>query len=125
MADIAELTKLAISFRDEREWKRFHTPKNMMLGLFVEAAELAEHVQYFDGEELDAYIRRYRQEIGEEMADVLYWLLLMSHELKIDLNQAFKDKMKKNALKYPAPKNGELVGKFAAKLKTAKEITGL
>ena len=97
---LSNLTKQVISFRNKRNWKQY-PPKSSMLSLFVEAGELAEHFQYLDGEELEDYIEKFRKDIGEEMSDVLYWLLIMSHDLEIDLEDAFLKKMKKNGVKYP------------------------
>ena len=77
---LEELTKLVLAFRDERRWERYHDPKNLALGIFVEAAELAEHFQYLDGPELKEHIELFREEIGEEISDVLYWVLLTAHQ---------------------------------------------
>ncbi len=106
-SSLKELTKLIAVFRAERHWKRFRNSKELILGLFIETAELAEHFQYLEGEELQQHIELFKDDIGEELADVLYWVLLTAHELEIDLDETFRDKMKKNALKYPRPEGGE------------------
>lgn len=116
MADITTLQKQVVAFRDARNWKKYHTPKGLVLGLLVELGELAEHVQYLDGKELSDYIESHRAEIGDEIIDVLYWLLIAADEFEIDLSRAFKNKMKKNALKYPVSQNGKEVGKLIHKL---------
>jgi dCTP diphosphatase len=102
MSDIKRLTKSAIKFRDERDWKKFHNPKDNALSLVLEAVEVLEHFQWKNGSELDEYIASHKIEIADELADVLHWVLLMSHELDIDIIQAFEDKMKRNEIKYPA-----------------------
>lgn len=104
MSDISELTKIILEFRDKREWKHFHTPKDMAISLALEAAEVLEHFQWKNEEEIKEYLKNYKEHIGEELSDVLWWVLLMSHDLKIDLKDAFIKKMQKNELKYPVEK---------------------
>lgn len=101
---IAELTKLAIAFRDERDWKQFHNPKDMALSLVLEAAEVLELMQWKNGRELDEHLSRNRQKLAEELSDVMFWVLAMSNDLEIDLGAAFKAKLIANARKYPIDK---------------------
>lgn len=105
MRDIQKLTKSILKFRNERDWKQFHKPKDMALSLALEAAEVLEHFQWKNGKELEKYIKTHKREIGEELSDVLFWVLLMSHEFRIDLVKAFNEKMLKNAQKYPVEKS--------------------
>ena len=102
--DIKKLTDLIIAFRQERDWKQFHTPKNMAISLTLEATEVLEHFQWQTNEELAEYIKTHKRDIGEELADVLFWVLIMSHDFDIDIISAFKAKMEKNAQKYPVEK---------------------
>jgi len=104
MADINELTKKIIAFRNERDWKQFHNPKDVALSLVLEATEVMEHFQWKNKEEMEKYIKTNKAEIGEELADVLYWVLLMSHDLKIDISKALEMKIIKNEEKYPVKK---------------------
>lgn len=104
MKSINELTKKIVSFRDAREWKQFHNPKDVALSLLLEAAELLEHFQWKSKEEMEKYVKVSKQEIGEELADVLYWVLLMSHDLNIDILDALAKKIRKNEIKYPIKK---------------------
>lgn len=105
MADIKELQKKVIAFRDARDWKQFHNQKDMALSLVLEAAEVLEHFQWRATKaDIEKYVKAHKKEIGEELADVLYWILVMSHDLGIDLNEAFERKMEKNAKKYPVAK---------------------
>lgn len=101
MSDIKELTEKIIRFRDERNWRQFHDPKDLALSLSLEAAEVLEHFQWRNGAELERYVEAHKGEIAEELADVLYWVLLMSHDLGIDILKASEEKLQKNALKYP------------------------
>lgn len=104
MSDFQLFTSKIIKFRNDRDWKKFHKPKDLAISLMLEAAEVAEHFQWRSHEELDEYISSHKDEIGEELADVLYWILLMSHDLNIDLPKSLEEKMKKNEIKYPVAK---------------------
>ncbi|MDP3093577.1 MAG: nucleotide pyrophosphohydrolase [bacterium] len=104
MSDIKKLTEKIIKFRNERDWKQFHNPKDVALSLVLEAGEVVEHFQWKNKEEIDKYIGTNKADIGEELADVLYWVLLMSHDLKIDILDALDKKIKKNEEKYPLKK---------------------
>lgn len=100
-----ELQKLIVKFRDARDWKQFHTPKDLSLSLVLEAAEVMEHFQWKSEAEIAKYIKTNKADIGEELADVLAYVFLLAHELDIDLPKAYKAKLKKNAAKYPVSKS--------------------
>lgn len=104
MTKIEKLTKRIINFRDARDWKQFHNPKDVALSLSLEAAEVLEHFQWRNGAELDEYIEKNKEHLGDELADVLYWILLMSHDLNIDISEAISRKMDKNEEKYAVEK---------------------
>ena len=101
---IAELTQIAVRFRDERQWKQFHNPKDLALTLALEAAEVLEHVQWRNARELEAHLRDRKSDVADELADVLHVVLLLAEHLDIDLADAFVRKMAKNAKKYPVEK---------------------
>lgn len=105
MSDIEELQKRIIAFRDARDWKQFHNPKDVAISLILEAGELLEHFQWKSAEEMQQHIGKQKEEISDELADVLYWILLMSHDLDIDVGAALKKKMEKNEAKYPVQKS--------------------
>lgn len=98
------LTKRIIAFRDARDWKQFHNPKDVSLSLVLEASEVMEHFQWKNKEEMDKYIIDAKEDISDEIADVLYWVLLLSHDLKIDPLKALDKKISKNEAKYPVEK---------------------
>jgi NTP pyrophosphatase (non-canonical NTP hydrolase) len=104
MSKIDNLANRIIKFRDARDWKQFHNPKDVSLSLVLEAGEVMEHFQWKNKEEMEKYIVTNKDDIGEELADVLYWVLLMSHDLKIDVLKALEKKIKKNEDKYPVEK---------------------
>jgi NTP pyrophosphatase (non-canonical NTP hydrolase) len=102
-----QLTKLQDQlekFREERNWKQFHNPKDLAISLNLEAAEVLEHFQWKNPEEISDYIQSRKEYIADELADVFYWLLLIARDLDIDLVQSFQRKMEKNAAKYPIEK---------------------
>src|SRR5687768_4695109 len=103
-ATISELTQLAIKFRDERDWKQFHNPKDMALSLALEASEVLELMQWKNSEELQRHLEANRARLSEELSDVLFWVLAMANDFSIDLGEAFKQKLIKNAAKYPIGK---------------------
>ena len=104
MADTDKLIKKILAFRDARDWKQFHNPKDLAISLVLEAGEVMEHFQWKSKEEVLEYAKTHKEEIGEELADVQNYLLLLSHDLGIDLEKAVLKKMKKNELKYPISK---------------------
>ena len=102
--NLGELQAELRHFAAERDWQPFHTPKNLSTALLVEAAELAEIFQWQTPEESriaheDAVAK---QRIGEEVADVLLYLLQVADHCQIDVSQAVRDKLALNAVKYPA-----------------------
>lgn len=105
MAQLEDLTKTIVAFRDAREWRQFHNPKDMAISLALEAAELMELFQWKTDKQLSHWTKTQKSRIGEELADVLYWILLMSHDLKIDIAASLRSKMKQNADKYPVEKS--------------------
>jgi NTP pyrophosphatase (non-canonical NTP hydrolase) len=103
-AALDDLTKLVLEFREERDWKQFHNPKDMALSLSLEAGEVMELMQWRNGAELDEHLRASKERLGEELADVLGWLLLLAHDQQIDLGEAFEKKIELNKRKYPVDK---------------------
>jgi len=104
MSEIKDLTDKIVQYRDARDWKQFHNPKDLALSLVLEASEVLEHFQWKSPEEIEKYIHEHKSDIAEEVADVLYWVLLISHDLNIDIKEAFNQKMDQNEKKYPVDK---------------------
>ncbi len=100
-SDIESLTKKIIDFRDKRDWKQFHNAKDMAISLSLEAGEVLEHFQWKSREEIAGYIKKNKDEIAEELADTLYWILLISNDLDIDIKKSLEKKMIQNEKKYP------------------------
>ena len=104
MRTIDELTQKVIAFRDARDWKQFHNPKDVALSLVLEAGEVMEHFQWRSESDIKEYLKSNKSLVGEELADVLYWVLLLSHDLDIDIEKALAGKLVKNGKKYPLKK---------------------
>ena len=92
-------------FRDDREWMQFHDPKNMAIGVVLEATELLEHFQWKDKKEAEEYVADHKEEVSDEIADVAIYLVELADNLGIDLEKAMEAKLAKNALKYPIEKS--------------------
>jgi NTP pyrophosphatase (non-canonical NTP hydrolase) len=106
--DFNALQQTLRHFAAEREWQAFHTPKNLAMALMVEAAELAEIFQWMTPEQSQAaHLDRVVQEqIGDEVADVLLYLLQLADHSGIDLKRAIGRKLQKNAKKHPPTRPG-------------------
>ena len=102
-----DLTKQLIEFRDARDWRQFHSLKDLILSLSLEASELLELAQWKPEEkfEKEARTEPLQQRLREECADVLLYLLLIAERSGIDLQQAAADKIKSNNVKYPVEKS--------------------
>lgn len=96
-----ELTQALRRFADERDWERYHTPKNLAAALIVEAGELLEHFQWLTQEESLHLSPEAKQEVAHEVADVLIYLTRLADRLGIDMLAAASEKMGLNARKYP------------------------
>jgi len=101
---IEDLQKQIRQFVDEREWNQFHNPKDLSISLTLEAAEVLEHFQWKNDAEMIKHATDNKDAVGEELADTLYWVLLLANKLDVDLNEVFEKKMTKNAAKYPIAK---------------------
>lgn len=91
-------------FAEERDWDKFHSPKNLAAALSVEAAELLEHFQWLTESESASLSNEKRLEVSEELADVLLYLIRLADKLDIDLVQSAEQKLLRNAEKYPVEK---------------------
>ena len=91
-------------FADLREWNQFHSPKNLSMALSVEAAELVEHFQWLTEEQSKNLPKDKLNEVANELADTLLYLVRLADKLDIDLLSAAQDKMELNEQKYPVDK---------------------
>ena len=101
---LSKLTQRVLRHRDERDWAQFHTPKELAVSLVVEAAELLALMQWKTGEELKAVVEKRREQVRDELADVLHSVLLLASDLGVNLGDALEQKLEKDAKKYPIEK---------------------
>ena len=100
-AILPDLTARILAFREARDWSQFHGLKDEVLSLLSEAGELAELFRWYEGERLAVHVQGRKEDVADELADVLYWTLLLAHDVGVDLADAFEKKMRKNEAKYP------------------------
>lgn len=103
-AALVALRERLRAFAAERDWEQFHNPKNLAMALACEAAEVMEHFLWLDGPASTAMDKAKRDEVGEELADVLIYLVRLADRLDIDLLDAAEAKIVRNAERYPADK---------------------
>lgn len=99
--NIKQITRTVLKFRDARDWKQFHTSKDIALSLLIEASEYAQLLQFKSDKQVASLDKK---DLERELADVLYWVVLAAHDHGIDLGSAFKKKMRENKKKYPIKK---------------------
>jgi len=102
--ELGELQQALRQFAAEREWDRFHSPKNLAMALAGEAGELLAHFQWLTETESYALNTPAKEAVSEELADVFLYLIRLADRLSVDLPSAARDKIKKNAEKYPIEK---------------------
>ncbi|MBT2690974.1 nucleotide pyrophosphohydrolase [Bacillus sp. ISL-47] len=98
MSDIQSLIQSINEFRDERNWRKYHNPKDLAISISIEAAELLEDFQWISSEE--ALIEN-KENIREEIADVLIYSLMLCSDLGLDVKKIVEEKILKNGMKYP------------------------
>jgi NTP pyrophosphatase (non-canonical NTP hydrolase) len=99
---LAEMRAWVDQFASDRNWEKYHSPKNLAISITIEAAELLEHFQWTNGGRWrDGETSLNREAAAAEMADILAYLLRLSSVLKIDLGKALSQKIAENAKKYP------------------------
>ena len=105
MRDLQQVVERIRQFRDARDWKQFHHPKDMAAGLAIEAAELMELFLWKNEQEQTEIVETKREQIEDELADIGMFLLELADNLNVDLLTAIEAKMEKNAAKYPVEKS--------------------
>lgn len=103
---IQELKDKIRQFCGEREWGQFHGPKDIAIGAVTESSELLEIFRFQSEEDCEKLLRdpAVRENIADEMADILFFLVRMSEKYNFDLSESFENKLVKNAQKYPVEK---------------------
>ena len=99
-----DLTQRIVEFRDARDWKQFHSPRNLAASISIESAELLEIFQWSSDATLNDDVEAHREDIERELADIAIYALLMAHETGVDLDAAISAKLAENDAKYPVEK---------------------
>lgn len=108
---IGILRQAVADFVNDRDWRPFHTPKNLSMSIAIEAAELMEHFQWLTTEEAQAAVEDSDEQaaVGDELADVIIYCLSLSNALDLDISSAVLGKLQTNEHRYPAD---EFRGRF-------------
>ena len=101
VTNIKEITQEIIRFRDQRKWKKHHTPKNLALSMIIEIGELFDIFQWLSDDEIYSKLDEEKDHLSDELADVAIYLFSLANELEVNLEEAIHTKLKKNAKKYP------------------------
>lgn len=96
-----ETIQQILKFRDDRDWKQFHNPKDLAISISLEAAELLEIFQW---SAKDVWCKEKKDKIREELADVLIYCTFMADTCGLDMDEIIREKMKRNGEKYPVEK---------------------
>jgi dCTP diphosphatase len=99
-----DLTARILEFRDARDWKQYHSPKNLAGSIVIESAELLETLQWSSDATMAADVEANRGDISRELADIVIYCLLMARETEVDLESAINAKLEENQAKYPEDK---------------------
>ncbi len=93
-------------FCEDRDWDQYHNAKELAIGIVTEASELLQHFRFKSEKEVDELFKneKKREEISEEIADILYFLVRLSERYEIDLSTELDKKIKKNEKRYPVEK---------------------
>lgn len=100
--DLSEVAQFLAQFADDRDWAQFHTPKNLAMALGGEAGELLEIFQWMTSEESHSLTNQQREHAGQELVDILQYVVRLADVLGLDLPQAFSAKFEENAARYQA-----------------------
>jgi dCTP diphosphatase len=98
---LRDLAQQLARFAQDRDWKQFHSPKNLASALVVEAGELLEHFQWLTEEQSRGLSAEKRDAVAAEVADVLLYLIQLADAVGVDPLEAAQAKLKLNALRYP------------------------
>ena len=99
-----EIVKKLLEFRHQRNWEQFHTPKNLSMGISIEASELMQEFLWKNDEEVAQRIKDKPENVADEIADIASYVFLLCHDLGFDLFKEIERKIEKNAKKYPPEK---------------------
>ena len=104
--DLNQIRADLLKFAQDRDWGQFHSVRNLCLALVGEVGELAELLQWVDDNDISEFLASGgRERLGEELADVLFYLVRVADVAGVDLSSAVQAKLEENSLKYPVEKS--------------------
>jgi dCTP diphosphatase len=100
---ISQLRNEVQQFVQERDWQRYHTPKNLAISITIEAAEIMEHFQWHSSERSVDLVREeeIKIKVADELADVMIYCLILANQAKIDISRAVRNKLERNRKRFP------------------------
>lgn len=111
--DTAQIKAKLELFASERDWDQFHSVRNLVLALVGEVGELAELLQWVDDAKVESFLDGGgRDSLSEEIADILFYLIRLADKAGVDLDQAVREKLDLNAVKYPVKKSRGVSTKY-------------
>ncbi|MEK6943165.1 MAG: nucleotide pyrophosphohydrolase [Nanoarchaeota archaeon] len=102
---VDDLKNKVKKFCVDRDWDKFHNPKDLAIGIITESSELLEHFRFKSNEESEHIIKTKKNEISEELSDIFYFVLRIAQKYDINLSEELNKKLKKNSEKYPIEKS--------------------
>tara|TARA_B100002051_G_C16537200_1_gene535696 strand:- start:422 stop:754 length:333 start_codon:yes stop_codon:yes gene_type:complete len=110
MDTLEKLRKIQAEFARERDWDKYHIPKNLAMALSVEASELVEIFQWLNNDEIKTKLKdeKFKESIEDEIADILLYLIRIAEIAKINIKEATLSKIEKNRKKYPLNEGNNL-----------------
>jgi NTP pyrophosphatase (non-canonical NTP hydrolase) len=112
---VQELKDLLLDFREKRDWKQFHNPKDLAEAISIEASELLELFLWKTKENVERELERdsgFKKEIEDELADIVSFCLNFANSIDIDISTAVRNKIEKNSKKYPEDKAKGVATKY-------------
>ena len=105
-ATVADLKSRVRRFVTDRDWDQYHFPKDLAVGLSIEAAEVLEHFRFRSNSEIAALLddEGFLEKVGHELADVLYFVLLMCNNMGLDASRLLEEKLAISSARYPVDK---------------------
>lgn len=104
--DLSQIRRDLAAFASDRDWDRFHSVRNLSLAMVGEVGELAELLQWIDDQEISRFLASGgRERLGEELSDILFYLVRLADIADVDLERAVRAKLGENSLKYPIEKS--------------------
>ena len=110
--NLGNIKEKILDFRNKRDWKQFHDPKNLAIAMSIESSELLELFLWKSRAESRKVVKDKKEKMADELADILTFAILFAHEVDINIEEAILSKLKKNDKKYPVNKSKGLSKKY-------------